>query len=218
MKLTILFKDNVFDCYMNITDSHGSRSILLESRSPVEDGKHYIDVEVYDPDFSLVLVPKISKSAAAYSSSDQNGVLGKLERGIWGALSSITDKAFLQVGCKYRVSDAAEGSLLIIESQSYFFDTGGIFEWFFEWLPTGYAFFEAYRGSMRLEPLDAFALNRGDVLKSTRMLSLLIPDTALFYPLQMLRVRHLTKNKKVFKTLQRFHFMTPDERRRILDN
>lgn len=109
-------------------------------------------------------------------------------------------------------------TILNIRSQEYVFGTFDRFD-LLELIPMAYMFYEISHSSSKFELIDAFETNRKDVIKYAKKITLINFGLHLIftYPIQMGRVKHLTKNKKIFKTLYSFHNMSGAERQRIID-
>jgi hypothetical protein len=77
-----------------------------------------------------------------------------------------------------------------------------------------YFFFEASTSNKRYKLTDAYETNRKGVLKFARTLALLSLFT---YPVQMGRVKYLTRNKKIKRVLTRFNNFSDVERQRFFE-
>ncbi len=86
-----------------------------------------------------------------------------------------------------------------------------------------YMFYEVFCFGSKVQLINAFETNRKSIIKTAKRLSSVdafvngIFMTLFTYPIQVGRIRHLSKNKKIFKTLYKFHNMTPDNRQKLLD-
>ena len=222
MKITLNFKETIYDCKIKITDSQGTRyyytSPLSEEKSSLSAS---LTVEVFDSDFLLTLIPVMVDANSALEDFEVQNWKDKLAKKASKLLISTLDKAFLRVGCDYKITGTKDGDRLDISSQIYSFGNSFTLD-FFGLMPVLYNFFEVSSFGRLYKLSDAYETNRKSVLKFARAIAL--SDifgigfiTLLFtYPLQMGRVKHLTKNKKVKKVLLKFNSLTDEKREAFL--
>jgi hypothetical protein len=86
-----------------------------------------------------------------------------------------------------------------------------------------YAFFEVSNFNNYFKLKKAYETNRKDVIKFAKSFALTdifgtgFLGTLFTYPIQVGRIRYLTNNKKVFKTLYKFNNYTDDERQAFFE-
>ena len=132
------------------------------------------------------------------------------------------DKMILRVGCNYHIEGLQDGDRLDITLQTYAFGTFDRFD-ILELVPMCYIFFEVSNFNDYYKLIDAYETNRRYVLKFAKTVAasdvlgngLLL--TLFTYPIQVGRVKHLTRNKKILKTLTKFNNFNDVERQRFLD-
>ena len=141
----------------------------------------------------------------------------RLAQKIGNTLCSVFDKMLLRVGCTYIISNAKDDNVIRIESQEYIFGTFDKFD-LFELVPMAYMFFEASCNGDICKCSDAFAMNRKDVVSSAKKLVLIDFGLHLLftYPIQIGRIKKLSSDRKVKKTLIKFNTMDKKEREKFL--
>ena len=129
----------------------------------------------------------------------------------------------MRVACRYHVDQIEEGDRLVVALQGYFFGTFDRYD-LLDLFPVMYMFFEVFRVDKQFALTTAFATNRKEVLKAARALTFAgvwgidwLFTLLLAYPFQLVRVKHLTRNKKIAKTLIEFNRLSDAERQRFLE-
>ena len=181
-----------------------------------------IIAEVFDNEFSLSLVPITADVKSALNEIEENDWKDKLAKKATGFLMNSLDKMILRVGCDYHIMDLQDGDRLDITLQNYVFGTFDKFD-ILELVPMIYSFFEIANFNDYYKLTDAYETNRKDVLKFaksfafTEVLGNGLFVTLFTYPIQIIRAKRLTKNKKLLKTLKKFNSLSNTERRRFLE-
>jgi len=222
MKISLVLKESLYDCNIKITDSHGERyyyiSALYEEGMPSSS----VTAEVFDNDFSLSLIPIMTDTNAIFNEFEGDGWVDKLAKKASKLLLNSIDKIFLRVGCTYTVEGLQDGDRLNITLQSYIFGTYDRLN-ILELVPLCYMFFEVSNFNEYCKLADAYETNRKDVLKFAKTYAfadvlgngLLL--TFFTYPIQVTRIKHLTRNRKIRKTLTKFNNLSDAQRQRFLE-
>ncbi|MBE6789174.1 MAG: hypothetical protein E7539_05850 [Ruminococcaceae bacterium] len=219
MKIIFMLKESIFDCKLQITDLQGSRYYLISPFSENDISQQYLTIDIYGTEFDLTLTPLMPDINSALDEIEENSWLDKLAKNAGKLLGKSLDKILLRVGCTYHIQDAQQGDRLDITMQGYPFGTFDRFG-LLELLPMIYFFFEVSSFNKRFKPLKAFETNRKDVIKASRVLalsmslgnSILAPFS---YMIQMSRIKRLSKNRKIFRVISKFHNMSDAERKKF---
>ena len=133
------------------------------------------------------------------------------------------ENAVLRVGCRYRIHGAQDGDTLDLALQTYVFGTFDRHD-LLELFPVMYMFFEVFQGNRLFPAATAFETNRKEVLRMARGITFagalgidFLLTLLLTYPIQIGRVKRLTSNKKIVKTLTKFHSLSEEQRQQFLD-
>ncbi len=222
MKVSLVLKESIYDCKIKISDSHGERDYHISATSHEDDASISITAEIFDSDCYITLIPVMPNTQAILNESLENDWKGKLAKKAAKFLINSLDKTILRVGCNYRIINLQHGDRLNISLQSYVFGTFDRFN-ILELLPMCYMFFEISNFNERFKLTSAYEINRKDVLKYAKTFAFAdIFGNGLFltlftYPIQVGRIKRLTKNKKIFKTLGKFNNLSNTERQRFLE-
>jgi len=222
MKVTLVLKESIYDCKIQITDSRGSRYYYISALCEDENVTPFITAEIYNNDFDLTLIPIMPDTTSMLDDFEENNWKDKFAKKATKGLFSSLEKAILRVGCTYRVEQVQDGDRLDINLQTYTF---GIFDRFdlLELIPMMYMFFEVFNCNKLSKLKEAFETNRKDVLKFAKTFALTdILGNGLFltlftYPIQVGRIKRLTKDKKTSKLLAKFNNLSNTERQRFLE-
>jgi len=222
MKITFVLKESIYDCKIKITDSKGSRCYYISALCDDEKTIAPITAEVFDNAFDLTLIPAMPDVNPALNELEENTWKDKLAKKATKVLFSSLEKAILRVGCTYRIEQVQDGDCLEINLQTYTFGTFDRFD-LLELIPMMYMFFEVSSSDKLLKLKEAYETNRKDVLKFAKTFALTdILGNGLFvtlftYPIQVSRMKRLTKNKKIARTLIKFNNLSDIERQRFLE-
>ena len=217
MKVYLRFSKSIFNCDIIIKDSDGMKKYFAGFSSDKDGNSEILEVDITSGDFELTISPEMVDYKSELSEMEIKTWKDKLVKKIGGALSSFVDKNVLRVGCKYMVDGVSEGDIIDLVEREYVFGTFVGLE-LFNLLPVMYLFFEVSCNKRRYEVTDAFALNRRDVLSSSRKLVLIDFGLHLLltYPIQMFRVKRLTSKRKIKRTVIKFNRMSEEKRQRII--
>ena len=222
MKITLVLKESIYDCKIQITDSIESRYYYISALCEDENVTPFITAEIYDNDFDLTLIPIMPDTTSMLNDFEENNWKDKFAKKAIKILSSSLEKAILRVGCTYRVEQVQDGDRLDINLQTYTFGTFDRFD-LLELMPMMYMFFEVFNFNKLFKLKEAFETNRKDVLRFAKTFALTdILGNGLFltlftYPIQVSRIKRLTKNKKISKVLTKFNNLSDTERQRFLE-
>ncbi|MBE7065387.1 MAG: hypothetical protein E7384_06210 [Ruminococcaceae bacterium] len=222
MKISLVLKESIYDCRIKISDSQGERYYYISALC--EEGITFssITAEVFDNEFYLSLIPIIADVKSVLNEIKNNNWQDKLAKKATGFLMNSMEKMFLRVGCNYHIEGLQDGDRLDITLQSYAFGTFDRFD-ILELIPMCYMFFEVANLNEYYKLTDAYETNRKDILKFAKTFA--FADvlgngfflTLFTYPIQVSRVKHLTKNKKISKVLTKFNDLSVAERQCFLE-
>ena len=222
MNVLLVLKESMFDCRVIIADSRGQRQYYLSAACDEGTLFSSMTVEVFDPDFFITLIPETIDTAPLLDGIEENDWKDRWAKKATKFLLNSLDKIFLRAACRYRITGAQEGDRLDIALQMYAFGTWD--HWgALELIPMCYLFFEVFNFNDRYLLTDAYEVNRREVLKFAKMFTggQMIGNGLLFtlftYPIQVGRVKHLSKNKKIAKVLTKFNRFSECERQRFLE-
>ena len=218
MKLRFLVKNSIFDTVLQITDGQGTRRYRVSAMEGEEAADQLTALEVNDPSFELTLWPEMPDMKGAVDEMEAADWKEKLAKKALHKLLSMVEEAPLRVGCSYQIRGVPDGKTVQLDLQGYAF---GFHFWaeLLDLFPVMYLFYEASYHGERFAPVDAFEINRRAVVGSAKKLALMQLGLSLIitYPLQVGWVKRLARNKKIFKTLLRFHRMDETKRKKLLE-
>ena len=214
MRFSLDFSNSPYDCEVIIKDTSEIHNYVVN----VSDKQfNLLEIDVESSRFELTLIPKMPDYKSAFSDMEIQNFKDRLAQKIGNTLCSVFDKMLLRVGCTYMISDTKENDIICICGQEYIFGTFDKFD-LFELVPMAYMFFEASCNGDICKCSDAFATNRKDVVSSAKKLVLIDFGLHLLftYPIQIGRIKKLTSDRKVKKTLIKFNTMDKKEREKFL--
>ena len=214
MRLSFDFSNSPYDCEVIIKDRSEIHNYVVNVSDKQSD---LLEIDVKSSIFELTLIPKMPDYKSAFSDMEIQNFKDRLAQKIGNALCSVLDKMLLRVGCTYMISDTKENDIICICGQEYIFGTFDKFD-LFELVPMAYMFFEASCNGDICKCSDAFAMNRKDVVSSAKKLVLIDFGLHLLftYPIQIGRIKKLTSDRKVKKTLIKFNTLDKKEREKFL--
>ena len=214
MILSLDFSNSPYDCEVIIKDMSEIHNYVVNVSDKQSD---LLEIDVESSRFELTLIPKMPDYKSAFSDMEIQNFKDRLAQKIGNTLCSVIDKMLLRVGSTYIISNAKDDNVIRIESQEYIFGTFDKFD-LFELVPMAYMFFEASCNGDICKCSDAFAMNRKDVVSSAKKLVLIDFGLHLLftYPIQIGRIKKLTSDRKVKKTLIKFNTMDKKEREKFL--
>ena len=222
MKISLVLKESIYDCKIKISDSHGERYYYISALCEEGITSSSITAEVFDNEFTLTLIPITADVKSVLNEIEENNWKDRLAKKAIGFLMNSLDKMILCVGCNYHIEGLQDGDRLDITLQNYVFGTFDKFD-ILELVPMIYSFFEVKNFNDFYKLTDAYETNRKDVLKFAKTFA--FADvlgngfflTLFTYPIQVSRIKHLTKNKKISKVLTKFNNLSDVERQRFLE-
>ena len=218
MIVKFVLGDSLCDCSLQITDTKGTRDFFLISPSINHFHTQYLDVEIYDTDFDLAIIPMSVNFNSIDNSSHSNTWIDRFMKNTATKIFSLAENTILRVGCKYRICGVKHNDVITINPQQYIFGTFDRYD-LFGLFPMTYMFLEVFSGNNKVSLIDAFEINRNEVIKTAR--KIILADFGLklifTYPFQVSRVKRLSKNKKVFKTLHKFHCMPFEQKHKLIN-
>lgn len=215
MKIHFVLSGSIYDCCLEITDPQRTQKHRIHV---TEDAAyHTLNVDVAEGDLYVTVTPVPADMNSALEGIAEATWKDKLIKKSVGVLYTAVENTLLQVGCQYWLRNVQHDDVFELKQEGYIPDTLdhlGLLELF----PVSYSFFDLTRRGSRFELLDAFGTNRRQILRAARLTTLLEAGLLLIitYPFQMYRVRHLTKNRRIFKSLHKFNAMTPEQREKFL--
>ena len=214
MRLSLNFSNSLYSCEAIIKDASGIQNYVVNLEDKQSD---FLEIDVESSNFELTLIPKMPDYKSAFLDMEVQNWKDRLAQKVGNALCSTLDKMLLRVGCSYMISDTKENDIICICGQEYIFGTFDKFD-LFELVPMAYMFFEASCNGDICKCSDAFAMNRKDVVSSAKKLVLIDFGLHLLftYPIQIGRIKKLTSDRKVKKTLIKFNTMDKKEREKFL--
>ena len=215
MRLSLDFSNSPYDCEVIIKDTSEIHNYVVNVSDKQSD---LLEIDVESSRFELTLIPKMPDYKSAFSDMEIQNFKDRLAQKIGNTLCSVLDKMLLRVGCTYIISNTKENDIICICGQEYIFGTFDKFD-LFELVPMAYMFFEASCNGDLCKCSDAFALNRKEVISSAKKLILIDFGLHLLftYPIQIGRIKKLTSDKKVKRTLIKFNMLDKKEREKILN-
>ena len=215
MRLSLDFSNSPYDCEVIIKDRSEIHNYVVNVSDKQSD---LLEIDVESSRFELTLIPKMPDYKSAFSDMEIQNFKDRLAQKIGNTLCSVLDKMLLRVGCTYIISDTKENDIICICGQEYIFGTFDKFD-LFELVPMAYMFFEASCNGDLCKCSDAFALNRKEVISSAKKLILIDFGLHLLfaYPIQIGRIKKLTSDKKIKRTLIKFNTLDKKEREKILN-
>ncbi len=215
MRLSLIFSNSLYNCEAIIKDTSGIKNYVVNLEDKQSD---LLEIDVEGSSFELTVIPKMPDYKSAFSDMEVQNWKDRLAQRIGNALCSTLDKMLLRVGCTYMISDTKENDVICIRGQEYIFGTFDKFD-LFELVPMAYMFFEVSCNGDLCKCSDAFAMNRKEVISSAKKLILIDFGLHLLftYPIQMGRIKKLTSDRKVKRTLIKFNMLDKKEREKILN-
>ncbi len=203
-----------FPCKININDGQLNKDFIIECDENLQEKE--IELRQNEFDIYICLIYNLGDDLADCSADNRlkDKILNKLTK----AASSVFDKLIFRVNCAYHISDISDGEMIEITSPVYLFGVYDILE-FFELLPMEYVFpkLTLAGGSAKLTTAQGY--DRRRFLKFSFKLGLICYGlTGLWkLPFQYYRVKHLSKDRVVFKKLKKFLSLSPEEQDKLLD-
>ena len=217
MIIQFILEDSFFDCNLKIKDLQGERDYCINSTHKENMQFNYLDVEVYGTDFDLTIIPKVPD----YQKDNKEQTKRLFDKFVKKAITklfSISMDIMLQVGCTYKIKGLSDGDVVNLKCEQYVVDIFDRYD-LLGLIPVVYAFYEVSHKGKRFELINAFGVNRKEVIKTVRGLLLVNFGLGLIftYPIQIIRLKYLTKDRKVNKFLTKFNRMDDKRRQKLID-
>ena len=216
MKIRFVLSETPFNCQLEIADMLGTRTFMIDISDECENPS--LEIDINGTEFDLTLTPIMGDYKHFLNDFETQKFADKLAKKLTGLLLKSVESTILRVGCKYHISGVQDMDTLNIDIQAYAFGTS-IWADFFGIMPTVYMFYEVSQFNNRFILINAFETNRKSVLKSAK--AFIIADFGIHliftYPFQIGVIKHLTKNKKIIKTLHKYHGMSEEERHKLME-
>lgn len=213
LKISFCFTDRVYDCDVVITDQKETKRYRADMADAAAANSDTFTVDITGTEFELTVSPRMADYKSILDDMEKQNWKDRLANKLCDKLISTFEKMLLQVACKYHLTGLKDGDTVTVSQQTYVFDAWS--DWT-DIAPVTYVFFEASSNGRHFALLNAFANNRKQVVRFVRGFALMDLDMLLFYPAQMMRVKRLTSNKKVCKTLRWFNQLDGAEREKVL--
>ncbi len=217
MQVFLHLSKSLCDCDIIVEDAVGMRNFFVNLKETEENGVELLEADVIGDRFELTVIPKMKDYKAAFDNMHVSDWKDRLAKNVGNTLFSLAENMLLRVGCKYRISGLKDQDTVFLRDREYVFGTFDRFD-FFDLIPMAYLFFEASCNGRRCEISDAFEINRKEVVSLSRKITLMDFGMHLIftYPIQVGRIKKLTSNKKIRKTLKKFNQMSEDEREKVI--
>lgn len=218
MKIRFVLGETPYNCELQVTDTFGTRCFLLEMPIDEDQTNASLEVDIYGYEFDLTLIPIMVDYQPELNNLETRKLKDKFVKKTLSWMLSSFENAILRVGTKYHITNIQNMDVLNIDIQAFAHDTSFIAE-FFDFMPVMYTFYEVSQFGNRFELTDVCETNRKSVLKTAKTLAFTDFGIHLIftYPIQVGRVKHLTKTKKIFKTLHKYHNMDEEKRQKLID-
>jgi len=215
MKVLLIASDSLYNCEVIVKELSKCKSYVIDL---ADKESNSLEIDIESNSFELTLIPKMPDYQSAFLDMEVQNWKDKLAQKLGNALCSTLDRTLLRVGCTYTISGIEENDVMCISGQEYCL---GMFDKFdlFDLIPVAYMFFEAFCHGSICECSDAFALNRKDVISSAKKLALLDFGLHLIftYPIQVGRIKKLSSDQKIKKTILNFNRLSEAERQKAID-
>ena len=220
-KLCFTFENSIYNCSMQIKDANGVRDFFVPLVSKKEtDCMPSLAVEVCGESIEITITPVATDLQAhindAQSDFEKRTWKDKLLFKFLSKALSAMDAICLRTACRYRIDDLPDHAMLSVRLFGHVRGNSALLDWF-DIHPIIYMYYEINCGTYYLSPINVRALDRPNMIKSARNLILLNWGwyALLTYPLQMCRIKTLTKDMKILKALQKFYCLSPQKRQKL---
>ena len=214
-----VLENSIFSCNIRVTDANGARFYHVPQTDPFGTTPQFLDVEINGSECDIAIAPIETNPENLWKDTPSKNLFDKVASKCGKKLVSYISKIVLHVTCEYHLTDLKDGDCIDIIAKQYVYDLWDNFNALEEIVPMAYAFYEIEYNSKRATVKQAFGTNRREVIKTSRPLAfagsagygLLL----ILYPIQMIRIRLLSRKRKVFRTIKKFNKMTPEERKKF---
>ena len=213
------FESTMYDCLLKIRDDNGIREFCYPLVSQQNECGYFLETDICGDSFDVILTPIVidlqKQLNQSFPPADwKEQLLEKIATKALGVLNDL----LLRVKCKYHIDKFEEHEIFHVRQFGYIHGNT-VSANVFELLPILYIYYELQSGTHFWEPVDVESQNRREIIRATRKISLLNfgLDCLFMYPIQVHRIKVLTKNKKVLKILKKFYRLTPEKRQQKMD-
>jgi len=214
-----VFENSLFSCNIRVTDAKGARFYHVPQTDPFATTPHFLDVEIDGNKCDIAIAPIETDSNNLWKDTPPENFFDKIASKCGKKLVSYISKIILRVTCEYHLTDLKDGDCIDIIARQYVYDLWDNVNALEEIVPMAYAFYEIEYNGKRATVKQAFGTNRREVIKTSRPLAFMASSgyglLLILYPIQMIRIRHLSSKRKVFRTIKKFNKMTPEERKKF---
>lgn len=223
MRILFVLKESIYDCSLQITDANGSRCYRIPAlNNDTETAEPSVIVDVWGESCDVTVIPLVPDYRKELNALEEDTWKDKVAKKTAKVMLASMENMFLRVGCSYCLRGLTDGDRVDIRLQRHVFGSFDRFD-LLDLIPVAYQFFEVSQFNTRFEPIGAFATNREEVVTSARTLELVGSlangplASLLIYPIQVGRIKRLSKNKKVFRVISKLHRMSDEKRKKWLE-
>ena len=214
-----VLENSIFSCNIRVTDANGARFYHVPQTDPFGTTPRFLDVEINGSECDIAIAPIETNPENLWKDTPPENFFDKIASKCGKKLVSYISKIILRVTCEYHLTDLKDGDCIDIIARQYVYDLWDNVNALEEIVPMAYAFYEIEYNGKRATVKQAFGTNRREVIKTSRPLAFMASSgyglLLILYPIQMIRIRHLSSKRKVFRTIKKFNKMTPEERKKF---
>ena len=214
-----VLENSIFSCNIRVTDANGARFYHVPQTDPFGTTPQFLDVEINGSECDIAIAPIETNPENLWKDTPSKNFFDKVASKCGKKLVSYISKIILRVTCEYHLTDLKDGDCIDIIARQYVYDLWDNVNALEEIVPMAYAFYEIEYNGKRATVKQAFGTNRREVIKTSRPLAFMASSgyglLLILYPIQMIRIRHLSSKRKVFRTIKKFNKMTPEERKKF---
>ncbi|MBQ2828930.1 MAG: hypothetical protein IJF20_06765 [Clostridia bacterium] len=211
---------------MQLKDSSGTRYFYLET----ENAEKSMGVDIFGDSFDVILTPMFPDFKKDLEEMKPEKLKDKIAKKVISTTMNFAKDVFLFVECTYHVENFCDGDTINLDMTVYDCPSNNFDDYTLSWLffdiwcpfPVLYMFYDALLNQKRLEPTSTICLDKKKTLKKARQMTLIGTGTGFFstligYPINMARIRFLTREKRIFSTLLKFSRMDEEKRCKYID-
>ena len=232
MKLTLHLNDTaLYNCTLHVRDARGARAYHLNTLTAV--GTPTVDtvtIEVTGESVELVALPRLSEGFKEEVDRFTGDTLPEtvLLKALGKAAYAFSKAGFLHAAVTYRLPlrerigrDAGGSDAIHLHlTERFFCPTPEWMSDLLELYPLTYVFFELSEGDTVHTPAALRDLNRIELLRLTRKLTLLqcAGGALLLHPFLMSRIKRLSKSRVVLRKLKKLYRLPPEKRAELFSD
>ena len=178
------------------------------------------EVDIIEESFDLILTPMMP----SVKTSGSKKLKDKLKEKFISATESFAKDMYFFAECIYHVEKFNDGDTISINMTVYYYPSNNsgasLIDLDVVLFPVQYLFYDALLNDQRLEPKGINCLNRKKVIKRAIPFLLIGSDgiQIISYPLQMIRIRRLSRPRKIYSKLLEFSKMNFENRIKYTDD